>query len=97
MLVDSIEAGLYWFNSYFLEADADSLCRLRAPCTEQTFVTTTDDLFSVVRIMGAKNLVGEPEAELMSERLDTALKVAMRSGNGRQHAYAFGFRSNPGR
>lgn len=95
MLVDSIEAGLYWFNSYFLEADADSLCRLRAPCTEQTFVTTTDDLFSVVRIMGAKNLVGEPEAELMSERLDTALKVAMRSGNGRQHAYAFGFRSNP--
>src|SRR3989344_1069633 len=60
MLVDSIEAGLYWFNSYFLEADADSLCRLRAPCTEQTFVTTTAALFSVVRIMGANNLVGEP-------------------------------------
>ena len=95
MLVDAVEAGLYWFNSYFLESDADSQCRLRAPCTDETFVTTTDDLCSVVRIMGAKNLVGEQEAELMGERLDDALKVAMRSGNGRQHSYAFGFRSNP--
>ncbi len=95
MLVDAVESGLYWFNSYFLEADADTLCRLRAPCTDEAFVTTTDDLCSVVRIMGAKNLVGEHEAELMGERLDSALKVAMRAGNGRQHSYAFGFRSNP--
>lgn len=95
MLVDTFESALYWFNSYFLEADTDSVCRVRAPCTDNTFVTTSDDLFSVIRIMGAKNLVGDEEAELMSQRLDSSLRVAMRSGNGRQHSYSFGFRSNP--
>lgn len=91
----AVESGLYWVNSYFLESDTDALCRVRAPVTDYTLSTTSDDLFSVIRIMGAKNLVGEAEADLMGERLEEALKVAMRSGNGRQHAYAFGFRSNP--
>ena len=97
MAVDfsALESGLYWFNSYFLESDTDALCRIRAPVTDEVFSTTSDDLFSVVRILGAKNLVGEAEADLMGERLDDALKVAMRSGNGRQHSYSFGFRSNP--
>ena len=61
----AIESGLYWVNSYFLESDTDALCRIRAPVTDEVFSTTSDDLFSVVRILGAKNLVGDTEADMM--------------------------------
>ena len=95
MLVESIESMLYALNSYFLEADPDTLCRIRSPITDTTFVTTSDDLFSVIRVMGAKTLVGDTEADLMASRLDGALKSALRAGNGRGHSYAVGYRSNP--
>lgn len=95
MLSDTIESLLYAVNSYFLEADPDVLCRIRAPISDTAFVTTSDDIFSVVRVMGAKTLVGDSEATLMADRLDNALKNAMRSGNGRGHSYAFGYRSSP--
>lgn len=96
MLVESFESFLYALNSYFLEADPDTLCRIRSPISDTAFVTTSDDIFSVIRIMGAKTLVGDAEAELMADRLDNALKNALRSGNGRGHSYAVGYRSNPG-
>lgn len=95
MLVESFESFMYAVNSYFLEADPDALCRIRSPISDTAFVTTSDDIFSVIRIMGAKTLVGDAELELMADRLDNALKNALRSGNGRGHSYAFAYRSNP--
>ena len=91
----SVEGFFLWFNSFFLESDSDALCRIRSVVSDDTFTTTSDDIYSVIRIMGSKTLVGETEVERMAQALDVALASAVRSGNGKQHGFSVGFRSNP--
>lgn len=94
-MFDGIEKFLYWWSSFFLEGDVDALCRLRAPLSEDTWVTTSGDLLSVFKIRGTRMLVGDEEYRLLTSRLAKRLSILMRTGKGGTHSFAFGFRSHP--
>lgn len=94
-MFDAIERGLYWISSVMLEGDADAHCQLRAPVTDDTFSTTSDDLLSVIEILGARKLVGSSEFENLASNLATILSGVLKSGNGKQHSFGLGFRSDP--
>lgn len=94
-MLDAVEKGLYWLSSFVLEGDSDAHCQLRAPLTDNTLVTVSDDLMTVIEIRGSRKLVGDTEFERMSENLGNKLASVMKSGNGRQHSFSVGFRSSP--
>lgn len=94
-MFDAIERGLYWLSSVMLEGDADAHCQLRAPVADDTFSTTSDDLLSVVEILGARKLIGSTEFETMASNLATVLAGVLKSGNGKQHSFGLAFKSDP--
>jgi intracellular multiplication protein IcmB len=94
-MFDAIERGLYWLSSVMLEGDADAHCQLRAPVSDDTFSTTSDDLLSVVEILGARQLIGASEFESLSSNLANILAGVLKSGNGKQHSFGLAFRSDP--
>lgn len=94
-MFDAIERGLYWLSSVALEGDSDQHCQLRAPVTETAFSTTSDDLLSVIEVLGSRKLIGGPEFEHLASNLSAILSNVFKSGNGRQHSFALSFRSSP--
>lgn len=94
-MFDAVEKGLYWLASFVLEGDSDAHCQLRAPLSETVMVTVNDDLMTVIEIRGSRKLIGATEFEVMAANLGTKLASVMKSGNGRQHSFAVGFRSSP--
>lgn len=95
-MFDAFERGLYWFSSFGIGGDADSLCQLRAPIDNHTFVTDSNSLLTMYRVVGSKRLIGEEEFDLQAEALGKTLSGLMRTGSkGKQHSVLFGFRSNP--
>lgn len=95
MWVDGLEKALYWFTSFFLEANVDSHCQLAAPLSDTTLLTSSNDLMSVIEIGGARRFVGPAEFDTMSAALSRALVKVMKGANGKQHSFSFGFRSSP--
>lgn len=94
-MLDSVEKSLYWLASFLLEGDSDAHCQIRAPLTDDTLVTVSDDLMSVIEIKGARKLIGDSEFELMAANVANKLAGVMKSGNGSQHSFSLGFRSSP--
>jgi len=95
-MFDGIERGLYWLSSFFLESNVDALCQIDGPLNENTLLTLSEDLFSVIEIRGARRLIGNDEFELMAANLANAQSKVMKSANGKQHSFGIGFRSAPG-
>lgn len=98
MLFDAVERGLYWITSFMMEGDIESHCQIRAPLDDETLITTSDDLMSVIEIRGSLKLVGAPEFERMAGTLANVLSSLMKSGSGQLgllHSFAIGFRSAP--
>lgn len=95
-MLDALERTLYWLSSFGVGGDVDSLCQLRAPIDAHTYVTDTNSLLTMYRVVGSKRLIGEDEFTLQTDALSKTLAGLMRSGKGgRQHSVLFGFRSNP--
>jgi len=94
-MFDAMERGLYWLSSMFVDNDAGLNCKLRAPVDNHTWVTTQDDLLSVIVLKGARKMMGDREFELATSRLNEKLSVYMKVGTGRQHQFGFAFVSDP--
>ena len=94
-MFDTLERGLYWLSSFLLEADTDAACQLRAPVNDHTFVTVNDDLLTCIEITGSRRLIAREENERQTFVLGKKLHQYQTSGNGQQHSFAFGFRSDP--
>jgi len=95
-VLDGLEKALYWMSSFALGADAESLCQLRAPIDGHTFVTESNSLMTMYRVVGSKRFIGEYEYAEQTAALSKVLSGLMRAGNGgRQHSAFFGFRTNP--
>lgn len=95
-MLDSAERLLYWIASFVTGGDADGLCQLRAPIDRHTFVTDSNSLLTMYRVVGSKRLIGEDEFGLQADALARTLSGLMKGGSkGRQHSVFFGFRSNP--
>lgn len=94
-MLDTIEKALYWWSSFVLEGDSDAHCQLRAPVTDEIMMTVNDDLMSIIEVRGARQLVGPQEFAVMTQALSNKLASVMKSGNGRLHSFAVGFRSSP--
>lgn len=90
-----IEKTLYWLSSFFLEGDVDAHCQIGAPLNDDILITLKNDLFSVIEIRGSRRLMGNTEFETMAANLSTAMSKIMKSANGSQHSFGFGFRSSP--
>lgn len=94
-MFDTLERGLYWLSSFLLEADTDAACQLRAPVNEHTFVTINGDLLTLIEVTGSRRLIGRAETDYHSAVLAKKLREYQTLGNGQQHSFGFGFRSNP--
>lgn len=94
-MLDLFERFLYWLSSFFLEGDIEAHCQLASPLNENTLLTLSDDLLSIIEIKGARRLMGSSEFEVMAKNLSDALAKVMKSANGSQHSFAIGFRSAP--
>lgn len=94
-LFESVEKGMYWLSSFFLDGNVDAQCQLDGPLNENTLLTISDDLLSVIEIRGSRRLMGKTEFEEMAVNLSSALSKVMKSANGHQHSFAIGFRSCP--
>ncbi|MDO9099713.1 MAG: hypothetical protein Q7V53_03065 [Caldisericota bacterium] len=95
-MLDATERFLYWVTSYVMGGDSDAQCQLRAPIDEFTYVTDTNSLLTMYRVVGSKRLIGFTEFDDQSEALSKTLTGLLKSGtNGKQHSVLFGCRSNP--
>lgn len=94
-MFEAVERGLYWLSSYFLEGNVDSQCKLACPLSDNSLLTTSDDIMSVIEIKGSRRLMGNSEFEKMAENLSATMTKVMKSANGMQHSFGVGFRSAP--
>ena len=94
-MFDFVERFFYWFSSFFLEGDVDAYCQVAGVMNDDVILTTTEDMMSVVEIRGARRLMGHSEYESMAEHLSNLFIKIMKSGNGKQHSFAIGYRSSP--
>jgi intracellular multiplication protein IcmB len=95
-MLDSIERSLMWLSSFGVGGDTDTLCNLRAPIDAHTFVTDSNSLLTMYRVVGSKRLIGEDEFGDQAAALTRTLSGLLKSGKGgRQHSLIFGFRSSP--
>lgn len=95
-MFDSVERFYYWLASFGIGGDTDALCQIRAPIDKHTFVTDTNSLLTMYRVVGSKRLIGQDEFNSQVEALSAMLSGLLRAGNGgRQHSLLFGYRSNP--
>lgn len=95
MLFEAIEKGLYWLSSFALEGDVEAHCQLRCPLTQDTLLTTGDDLMSVIAVRGSRKLIGDTEFEALAKNFANAIYKVFKSANGAQHSFAYGFRCDP--
>lgn len=94
-MFDTIERALYWFSSLLIEGDADAHCLLRGPVDSDTFVTTSDDLMTVIEVLGSRELVGSAEFVQLVQNISKQYGVLFKSANGAQHSIGMSFRSSP--
>ncbi len=94
-MFDFIEKTLYWITSFALHGDVAAHIQVSAPLDEYSLQTVNRDLMTVIEIKGIRSLVGTREYEAISKRFGEIISKYMKAGNGRQHAYALGFRSDP--
>ena len=96
-MLDMIEKGLFWWNSYFLEADAEAYSQLLGPVDENTWMLKNGDLCSVIDIVGSRLMVGQDEFDILVRRLTGRLAVLLRMVGGSQHSLGFGARDDASR
>ncbi|MDM7323312.1 MAG: hypothetical protein P3W87_008630, partial [Gammaproteobacteria bacterium] len=99
-----LEQFVYWWSSYARASDIDAVCSLETVVIghqlneeNEPFVLAekNGDLISVIEIRGARRYIGYQDGERMVHAFAEALVKRMRSGSGRQHSFAMGFRSDP--
>lgn len=99
-----LEQFVYWWSSYARGCDVDAVCALEAPVKsveqepeEPPYVLAEKrgDLISVIEIRGARRFIGMNDEQRMVKAFASALEKRFRSGSGRQHSFALGFRSDP--
>lgn len=96
-MLELIEKGLFWWNSYFLEADAEAYSQLLGPVDDHTWMLKNGDLCSVIDIVGSRLMVGQDEFDTLVTRLTKRLSVFLRMVGGTQHSFAFGARDDASR
>jgi intracellular multiplication protein IcmB len=94
-MFDAVEKLLYWLTSFVLHADVDAHVQVLSPIDTHALQTVDQGLMSVIELKGVRQLVGEREFAQIADNLAKTLAKTMKAGNGRQHSYAFGFRSSP--
>lgn len=103
-IIKGAESFVYWIFSYSTGADIDAVCALESPViltdkndAGEDFILsqTNGDLISVIDIRGARKYVGANDLEVMTTNFAKALEKLCRSGDGKQHSFAIGFRSDP--
>lgn len=94
-MFDGIERFLFWFSSFGLQTDVDSLCQIDHDVDEETFVTTTGSLLTMFSLIGSQRYMGSTEFDRQSLNLSKALTTLLTAGyGGKQHSVVFGFRSD---
>lgn len=92
-MLDTVERALYWFSSFGLQSDVDSLCQLDHTMDDHTFVTTGGSLLTFFNIVGSRRYVGKAEFDQQSAALGRELATLLKAGfGGKQHSVLFGFR-----